>query len=107
MLNGDFSIFASAACQGPQGQKTLLASLGFMNNQISPAKLNPVVLAFVKTLPAPNDECGTTLVNYISNLDEDLPVGRIDFIKSSKQTFFGRFALGNLNTPSTYDGKNR
>jgi hypothetical protein len=102
MLAGDFSVFASAACGNP---KNLPASLGFTSNQISPAMLNPVALAFVKTLPAPNDACGTTLVNYISNLDEDLPVGRIDFIKSSRQTIFGRFALGNLNTPSTYDGK--
>ena len=104
MLAGDFSTFASAACQGTQ--KNLPASLGFVGNKITPASLNPVAVAFAKTLPAPNDGCGTTLVNFISNLDEDLPIARIDYQKSVKHTIFGRFAEGNLNVPSTYNGKN-
>jgi hypothetical protein len=104
MLAGDFSTFVSAACQG--SQKNMPASLGFVGNKISPTLLNPVGVAFTKTLPTPIDGCGTTLVNYISNLDEDLPVARIDYQKSDKHTIFGRFAEGNLNTPSTYDGKN-
>ncbi len=104
MLAGDFSTFVSAACQGTQ--KNLPASLGFTGNKISPTALNPVALAFVKTLPTPMDGCGTTLVNFVSNLDEDLPVGRIDYTVSSKHTIFGRYAEGNLNTPSTYNGKN-
>ena len=103
MLAGDFSTFVSAACQGTQ--KNLPASLGFVGNQISPTLLNPVAVAFAKTLPTPIDGCGTTLVNYISDLNEDLPVGRIDYVKSAKQTIFGRFTTGNLNVPSTYDGK--
>jgi hypothetical protein len=104
MLGGDFSYFASAACQGTQ--KTLPASLGFSGNKIAPTSLSPVALAFAKTLPTPTDGCGTTVVSFRSNQDEDLPVGRIDYQVSSKHSLFGRFALGNLNVPSTYDGKN-
>jgi hypothetical protein len=104
MLAGDFSTFASAACQG--SAKTLPASLGFVGNKINPTLFNPVGLAFAKTLPTPIDGCGTTLVSFVSNLNEDLPVARIDYQKSEKHTIFGRFAEGNLNVPSTYDGKN-
>jgi len=104
MLGGDFSTFVSAACQGTQ--KNLPASLGFVGNKINPTLLNPVAVAFAKTLPTPNDGCGTTLANFVSDLDEDLPVARIDYEKSAKHTIFGRFAEGNLNVPSTYDGKN-
>jgi hypothetical protein len=102
MLSGDFTAFLSATCQGTQ--KNMPASLGFVNNRINPAMLNPVAVNFVKTLPTPIDDCGTTLVNYISNQDEDLPVGRIDYIRSEKHTIFGRFIAGNLNIPSTYNG---
>jgi hypothetical protein len=104
MLTGDFSTFVSAACQGTQ--KNMPASLGFVNNKISATLLNPVALSFAKTLPTPGDGCGTTLVNYISNLDEDLPIARIDYIRNEKHTIFGRYSAGNLNVPSTYDGKN-
>lgn len=104
MLAGDFSAFVSAACQGTQ--KNLPASLGFVGNKINPTSLNPVAVAFAKTLPTPTDNCGTTAVNFISNLDEDLPVARIDYQKSDRHTIFGRFSEGNLNVPSTYDGKN-
>src|SRR3989442_9032037 len=44
MLQGDFTTFASAACQGTA--RTLSAAQGFVNNRISPSQLNPVALNF-------------------------------------------------------------
>jgi Carboxypeptidase regulatory-like domain/TonB dependent receptor len=104
MLGGDFSAFASSACQGRN--VTLSAAQGFVNNQIAPTKLNGVALNLAKTLPTPIDQCGTVKYGFVTNQNEDLPVGRLDWQASSKHSVFGRFSAGNLNVPSTYDGKN-
>src|SRR3984893_9494972 len=60
MLAGDFTTFASPACQGGK-QVTLNPALGFTNNQISPALFNPVTLNIEKTLPVSPNPCGRTL----------------------------------------------
>jgi len=104
MIGGDFSVFASTHCQTKQ--YNLPASLGFNNNVIAPSLLNPVALAFVKTLPTTTNACGLTQYGYVNRYDEDLPVAKIDWLKSEKHTIFGRFSEGNLNQASTFDGKN-
>ncbi|HLK50902.1 MAG TPA: carboxypeptidase-like regulatory domain-containing protein [Bryobacteraceae bacterium] len=102
-LRGDFTFFASAACQGKN--VTLSAAQGFTGNQISPASFSPVALNLVKTLPTATDGCGTVKYGFLNNSDEDLPVGRIDWQVNSKHSVFGRFNAGNLNSTSTFDGK--
>src|SRR5205085_10991785 len=49
MLQGDFTAFASDACQGAGKGKTLLAP--FAGNKISPGQFDPAALKFVATLP--------------------------------------------------------
>src|SRR5215510_4548547 len=105
MLQGDFTAFASDACQGPGKGKTLPAPL-FDGNKISPDRLNPVALNLAKSFPTPLDQCGTVKYGYVANQHEDLYVGRIDWTKSQKNSFFGRFSVGKLNVASTFDGKN-
>src|SRR4030095_9930943 len=105
-LSGDFSGLASAACNNGTG-KTLPSSLGFdSNNQINPSLLNPVAVKIAKTFPASNDPCGRTLYGLVANQDEDQVVAKLDYNISTKQSMFGRFMLGRLNTGSTYDGTN-
>jgi hypothetical protein len=101
-LSGDFRIFASATCQG---KNVNLTGSGFTNNQIAPTLLSPVALNLSKTLPTTPDPCGSVKYGFQNDSDEDLPVGRIDWQKSSKHTIFGRFTEGNLHSTSTYDGK--
>jgi hypothetical protein len=105
MLNGDFSTFASAACNGGKGV-TLGSAFGFVNNVISPSRLNPVSLNLAKTLPPASNACGATTFGYANGQHEQLYVPRIDYQLGKNQTIFGRFTMGNLNVPSTYDGKN-
>ena len=105
MIGGDFSAFASPACNGGV-QKTLGSAFGFTNNVISPSLLNPVSLNLAKTLPAATNACGATEYGFANGEHEQLYVSRIDYQINQNQTFFGRFMLGNLNTPSTYDGVN-
>ncbi|PYS36788.1 MAG: TonB-dependent receptor, partial [Acidobacteria bacterium] len=104
-LAGDFTALASPACNNGV-QKTLPASLGFVDNKIAPSALNPVAVNVTKTFPVSNDPCGRTLYGLVANQDEDQVVSKLDYNISSKQSIFGRFMLGRLNTGSTYDGTN-
>ena len=73
---------------------------------ISPSLLNPVMVNIAKTLPVTADPCGRTIYPLVADQDENLYVAKMDWQISDKSSFFGRFMLGNLNTGSTYDGKN-
>src|SRR5262249_1352909 len=95
---------ASAQCN--KGTAKTLSTLGFNNNQIDPGLLNPVAVAIAKTFPVTNDPCGRILYGMIANQDEDQVVSRLDYTISGKQSVFGGFMLGRLNTGSTFDGKN-
>jgi Carboxypeptidase regulatory-like domain/TonB dependent receptor len=104
-LNGDFTGLASPTCNSGK-QITLPASLGFVNNRISPSALNPVAVNVAKTFPVSNNPCGRTLYGQVANQDEDLVTAKIDYTISPKHSIFGRYMLGRLNTGSTYDGTN-
>src|SRR5437870_1385804 len=104
MLQGDFTTFASDACQGPGKGRTLAAP--FSGNRIAANLINPVALNLTKTFPTPLDECGTVKYGYVANQHEDLYVGRVDWQTSQKSSFFGRFSAGKLKVASTFDGQN-
>src|SRR5579871_759481 len=103
-LNGDFTALASPACNNGV-QKTLSSSLGFVNNQISPALLNPVTVNIAKTFPVSSDPCGRTIFGLVADQDENLYVAKVDYQVSSKHSIFGRFMSGHLIQGSTYDKK--
>src|SRR5579871_1758261 len=105
MQAGDFTTYASPACQGGV-QKTLNAARGFVNNQISPTLLNPVGLNFAKALPQSTDPCGRVNFGYAAGLDENLSVEKVDWQQSEKNQIFGRFLLAQLNQGSTYNNGN-
>src|SRR5262245_37841875 len=89
-LAGDFTALASKDCN-PSGQKTLPASLGFVDNKIDPSLLNPIAVKIAKTFPVSNDPCGRTLYGLVANQDEDQVVAKLDYNISTKQSMFGRF----------------
>jgi hypothetical protein len=105
MAAGDFTAAASPGCNNGR-QVTLPSSLGFVNNQISPASLSPVAQNIVKTFPVTNDPCGRTVYGLVADQDENLYVAKVDYQASSKHSIFGRFMLGDLTQSSTYDGTN-
>ena len=104
MLNGDFTQFASAACQG--ANRTLPAALGFVNNQIAPARLNPAAFKIAARIPTATDPCGKITFGLVTNPTENLGVTRLDWQKNDKQSIFGRFSVANQDSPTTFDGKN-
>jgi Carboxypeptidase regulatory-like domain/TonB dependent receptor-like, beta-barrel len=102
MLNGDFTAFASAACQGTN--KTLAAP--FVDNKISPDKFNPQALNLLKFVPVSTDPCGRLQYGIVNNNREHQVVGRMDYQLNPKQTVYGRYFIGNYQNPVVWDGKN-
>ena len=104
MLAGDFTAFASTACN-PR-QITLPASFGFAGNQIAPSRFNPAALKVSSFFPVPTGPCGRIGFGLTSNSDEQLPVAKVDYQINDKHSLFGRLVLARLNVGTTYDGKN-
>src|SRR5438094_2819751 len=108
MLAGNWTTYASAACQSG-GAMTLRAPFGtggFAPNTIDPALLSKPAVELVRRLNAtPIDACGKILFGRKTNADEWLPVAKVDYQISPKQSLFGRFQMARLDTPSDYDGR--
>jgi len=108
MLAGDWTTYASAACQST-GAMTLRAPFGtggFAPNTIDPALLSKPAVELVRRTNATTvDGCGRVLFGRKTNADEWLPVAKMDYQVSQKQSLFGRFQLARLDTPSDYDGQ--
>ena len=92
MLAGDFSTIASAQCRA-QGNLTLPASFGFVNNQISPSQFSPAAVAIAKKLPTTTDPCGRVAYQQTTKPVENQPIGRVDINLSQKHQMFARYML--------------
>ncbi len=97
MLNGDFTTFASPTCAGTQ--KTLPASLGFANNRISPTLFNPVAMNVLKKVPVSADPCGKYQYGIANPQREHQVIGKVDYIRSEKNTFVARYLISDYINP--------
>src|SRR6266850_7890788 len=88
MLNGDFTAFASPACNA--GRQIALAS-PFSGNRVDPALFSKAALAVAAKLPKADDACGLVQYTLPTNTDEGQFVGKIDYQLGSKQSYFGRY----------------
>src|SRR5262245_1877987 len=104
MLNGDFTAFASPACNA--GRQVTLTG-GFTNNQIDPARLSSIALNFAKYLPtATADPCGRVQYGIPNNNTEHQAIGRMDYTLNARQSLLTRYLYSVYENPATYDGKN-
>ena len=92
MLAGDWTAFASPACNGGR-QLTLRAP--FVNNRIDPASYSKAGLNIanrvVAATPKPLNDCGLIRFGRPSKTDEWQSLGRIDYQKSANNSIFGRY----------------
>ncbi|HEX4134815.1 MAG TPA: carboxypeptidase regulatory-like domain-containing protein [Bryobacteraceae bacterium] len=103
MLSGDFSTFASAACQGHN--VTLAAPFTTINglpNQIPQSQISPVALKIASFLPQTSNPCG----QYLSVIDTSqyywqLPF-RLDYQVNDKQSIFFRYIATKQNQVLPY-----
>ena len=100
MLAGDFTTFASAACNGGR-QVTLRAP--FVNNRIEPSLFSKPALAVAARLPQTGDSCGKFRYGtpYLEN--DHMAIGRIDYQRNANHSVFGRYLLDHTFTPAAYD----
>jgi hypothetical protein len=99
MLAGDFTDFASPACNGGR-QLTLRAP--FVNNKISPTLYSPAALNIMKYYPAAPDPCGKQTYGSSANSDEHMFLGKVDYQVNDKHSLFTRYFGSHLHQPSPY-----
>jgi hypothetical protein len=96
MLAGDFTAFASPACNG--GRQVILRG-GFENNRIDPARFSPAAVNMSKFLPSTTDPCGQVTYTLRNDSDEHQYLGRFDFQRTSDDTIFGRYIVTAYSKP--------
>jgi hypothetical protein len=101
MLAGDFTAFASPACNAGR-QVTLRAP--FVNNQVNPATFSPAAMNIAKKLPTTTDPCGLINFGVKGDRDERQPLVRIDYQMSTKHSLFGRYMGTQIIVPPGYAG---
>jgi hypothetical protein len=97
MLAGDFTAFASPACNG--GRQITLRG-GFENNQISPARFSPAALNLVKKLPGTTDPCGQVTYTTTEDSTEGQAIGRVDYQWTANHSVFGRYMATSVKNES-------
>jgi len=97
MLAGDFTDFASPACNG--GRQITLRG-GFVNNRIDPARFSRPALNLVKHLPTATDPCGQVTYKTRTDSNEGQFLGRIDYQRTADDTIFGRYMATSYTQPT-------
>ena len=89
MLAGDFTTFASPACNG--GRQIALRA-PFVNNRIDPALFSPAARNLVARLPADDRSVRRNQLRAVpQDSDEGQAVGRVDYQRSANHSVFGRY----------------
>ena len=88
MLAGDFTAYASPACNNGV-QRNLTG--GFVGNKISPTQFSKAALAITSKLPTTTDPCGLVQFGLPAAQDDGQYVGKVDYQVNAKHSFFGRY----------------
>ena len=99
MLAGDFSAFASPACNG--GRQIALRA-PFVNNRIDPSLFSPAAVNLAKRLPSSTDPCGEITYSRTLDNDEWQAVSRIDLQAGGNNSYFGRYMATAFEQPAPF-----
>jgi hypothetical protein len=88
MLAGDFTAYASPACNG--GRQIALRA-PFVNNRVSPAQFSPAAMNIARRLPGTDDPCGAITYGAPADDDEWQGAAKIDYQMSANHSLFGRY----------------
>ena len=103
MLSGDFSRFASAACNNG---RAIALGAPFVNNRIDPSLISPAALNISRKLPKPVDECGKVFWGApVHENESQIPI-RVDFLANPKHSFVVRYMLTTDDRTIPYDAAN-
>jgi hypothetical protein len=107
-LSGDFTALESAGCQSNHATRTIknpYTGQAFSNFQVPVSLFDPAALKLISYLPPSNNPCGTVTFGIPTTGDEDQEVGRIDYVRSSKHSVFGRYFITDYRNPGRWDPK--
>jgi len=94
MLAGDFTQYASAACN-TAGDVNLRGA--FVANRIDPARLSPAALRIADRLPKTSDPCGRVEYRRSRPQDEAQIIGKLDARLTANHSLFGRYIVTTVN----------
>jgi len=100
MLAGDFTTFASPACNGGR-QITLRAP--FVNNRIDPTLFSRPAMRIASKLPSTSDPCGRFNYGVPRREDDHTAIGRIDYQRSASHSIFGRYLIDSIDSPPSFN----
>jgi hypothetical protein len=99
MLAGDFTTFASPACNSG---RAIALRAPFVNNRIDPAAFSPAAVKIAKALPTSTDPCGRITYSRKADQDERQTIGRIDYQLSTSHSLFGRYMATSIAAPTPF-----
>jgi hypothetical protein len=99
MLAGDFTAFASPACNG--GRQIALKG-PFVNNVANPAAFAKSALNLAGLLPSTANQCGRIIYNPPDRPDENKGVWKVDYQLNPKHSLFWRSVLASYYDPPPY-----
>ena len=100
MLAGDFTAFASPACNA--GRQINLPA-PFAGNRVNPALFSKAALNITSRLPTTTDPCGLVQYGLPSATDESQFVGKLDYQPNARHSTFGRYIATKVYTPPPFD----
>jgi hypothetical protein len=98
MLAGDFTAFASGACNA----RAVALRAPFVDNRIDPALFSKAAVNLAKKLPQTSDPCGLVTYGTRTVTDESQFVGKFDYQWTDKHSLFGRFLTTSFDQPAPY-----
>jgi hypothetical protein len=110
-LQGDFSVLDAAKANGGclASAKTLKDVNGtpYPGNKIPVSTFDPAGIKLASTyIPTSPNPCGNYLYGYLANNPDNQWIGRVDYLVSSRQSFYGRYFMYDYTALSLFDGHN-
>jgi hypothetical protein len=99
MLSGDFTAFASPACNAGR-QLTLAAP--YVNNRIDPALISKAALTLASHFPQTSNPCGKVIFGAPDKPNDLQGVGRLDYQWHANQSVFARYMATSYIDPEPY-----
>ena len=100
MLAGDFTAYASPACNN--GRQITLTGAGISGNRVNPALFSKAAQNISGKIPTATDPCGLIQYGLPSATDEGQYVGKVDYQLSAKHSAFGRYIATKQFTPPPF-----
>jgi hypothetical protein len=98
MLAGDFTAYASAACQG----RNVTLGAPFSGNRIDPRLFSAAAVNLAGRLPHTTHPCGEITYSTSDDRDEGQAVGRLDFQWTPNHSLFGRYMATSHVKPAPF-----